>query len=94
MGRGVGIETAMFAAYEKEVILPYITQKRKAIARVDDQIEEVPNHLHAILSCDGGMTQLKALQDPESLKMKRKRNIVPTRYDGVIRRSQTIARMK
>ena len=58
--KGVGIETSVFAAHEAMVIMPEISKVRLNIARVNDETEEVPNYLHAVLSTDDGMTQLKA----------------------------------
>ena len=80
MRKGVGIETAMFAMYEKVVIMPEVSRVRHNIAGVDDETEEVPDYLHTVLSTDSGMTQLKALQDPEALREKTRKNIDQIKY--------------
>ena len=80
MRKGVGIETRMFQEYEEVVVLPHITKTRREIAGVNDQSEEVPNYLRSVLSNDGGVTQLKALQRLESLKLKVSRNIEQIKY--------------
>ena len=60
--------------------MPYISKERCKIAKVDDTREVVPDYLHAVLSTDGGMTQMKALQDMDSLKEKVKRNIDQVKF--------------
>ena len=70
-----GAETEMFKMYDTEVTLPYISKQRLKIAKIDDKSEDVPNFLHAVLSTDGGMTQMTALQDLDLLKDKKIRNI-------------------
>jgi hypothetical protein len=68
MQKCVGTKTAIFAMYKTAVIImPKVSRVRCNIAGVDDETEEVPDYLHAVLSTDGWMTQLKSLQDPNSL---------------------------
>jgi len=75
-----GAETEMFKIYAAEVTLPFISKERLKIARIDDKTEKVPDFLHAVLSTDGGMTQMKALQDLDSLKEKKRRNIDQVKF--------------
>ena len=75
-----GSETEMFKLYDKEVTLPYISNERFKIAKIDDDRDAVPDFLHAVISTDGGMTQMMALQDIDSLKEKKRRNIDQVKF--------------
>ena len=46
--KGVGTKTAVFAVHETMVIMPDISKVHLNISRVNDEIEEVPNYLHAV----------------------------------------------
>ena len=61
--KGVGVETTMFKMYEKHVVLPHVTQEWLRISRIDDRVDKVPDYLRAVLSTDGGQSQMKVLQD-------------------------------
>lgn len=41
--------------------LSYISNERRKIAKIDDDRDAVPDFLHAVISTDGGMTQMMAL---------------------------------
>ena len=91
--KGVGIETEMFREYDRLVTVPFVLQTRLDIARVDDRTEQVPNYLRSMLSNDGGMAQMKAIQGPVSLNDKRAKNIEQLKYakqtSGVIQPADT-----
>ena len=58
-----GSETEMFKLYDEKVTLPYLSKERFKIAKIDDEQDAVPDFLHAVISTDGSMTQMKALQN-------------------------------
>ena len=63
MQKCVDAETTTFKMYEKHVVLPHVTQDWLRISRVDDRVDKVPDYLRAVLSTDGGQSQMKVLQD-------------------------------
>ena len=70
----------MFKLYDEKVTLPYLSKERFKIAKIDDERDDVPDFLHAVISTDGGMTQMKALQNIDSLKEKKRKNIDQVKF--------------
>ena len=73
--KGAGIETEMFRLYDEIVAIPSILMLRKKIG-IDDKHGSIPSYGQAVLSSDGGPTQLKALQNIDGLRQKCKLSIV------------------
>ena len=71
--KGVGIETEMFRLHKELVTMPYLSIARAEMG-VDDG-DDIPAHANAVISSDGGQTQMIALQDVASLEEKRRLKI-------------------
>ena len=70
MQKGTGNTTEMFRLYDALATLPYLPQLQLKMG-IDDKNGSIPNYRQAILSSDGGPSQMKALQNTDSLKRKR-----------------------
>ena len=68
--KGAGNETEMFCLYDELVTIPYVSLLRNKMG-IDDKNGSIPNYGRAVLSSDGGPSQMKALQNVDSLKQKR-----------------------
>jgi len=69
--KGTGIETQMFRDFNADVAEPFIDQLRSTVGCEDSN--NVPKWGKAMLSSDGGVPQMKAIQDIEYLRRKRGR---------------------
>ena len=70
--KGAGIETEMFRLHN-EIVSEHFVNTLRGHLGYDDPAN-IPAFLTAVLSCDGGGTQEKAMQEPESLARKVSRN--------------------
>jgi len=66
--KGANVETEMFKVHTEIVVEPFI-DKLRALKKCTDP-KNIPRYLQALLSCDGGGTQLNAMCDEESLTRK------------------------
>ena len=75
-----GSKIEMFKLYDEKVTLPYLFNEKLKIAKIDDERDDVPDFLRAVISTDGGMTQMKALQNIDLLKEKKRKNIDQVKF--------------
>jgi hypothetical protein len=65
--QGTNVETHMFGVHTEIVLEPFIDALREMNGYSSSSADPVPVYLRALLSSDGGLTQLKSITSDASL---------------------------